>query len=212
MSGLKQKLAAVRAPKRVSAAGVVVCAALMLVPGVGLGVLAKRLDTVELSGLAGRLDLGNFLSALAFWLLAALVIAVFSRTPLQAALNVFLFLAGMCAAYHIASRIFAGIDPARYMRIWYALTLVSPVLAALCWYAKGRGIVSIVLSALILAVFALACFSMGFVYFSFRGVLYTACFALAAAALYASPKQLAAAVPLGLALAFLLSPVTPFGL
>ena len=67
-----------------------------------------------------------------FWLLLALSIAVFSKTPVKAAVNTFLFFAGMCAAYHIYTVVFSGFNPMQYMMIWYGFTIISPLLAAVC--------------------------------------------------------------------------------
>ena len=156
------------------------------------------------------LDLGNFFSDIAIWLLTALLIAVFSVSASRAALNVFLFFAGMCVAYHVYTLLFSGFNPMSYMMIWYGMTLCSPLLAVLCWYAKGSGTIALILDIAIIAVFTLACFAMGFFYVDCRGILYLLVFAGAAAALYQNPKQLLLSLPIGFLLAFLLSPVWPY--
>ncbi len=191
-------------------------AALSLLFGAALGFFSKWLDDLALDStirwhrLVERLDLGNFFSDLAVWLLLALVIAVFSRSALQAAVRVFLFFAGMCAAYHLYTVVFSGFNPRQYMMLWYAITLASPLLAAVCWYAKGKRAVSIVLDCAIFAVFVLSCFSVGWFYVSPRGGLYLLVFLGAAAVLYRSPKQTLISLPAGFVLALLLSPVWPF--
>ena len=191
-------------------------AVLALGLGVVLGLFSKWLDNLELeSGVWWHraievLDLGNFFSDIAIWLLIALVIAVFSASALRAALNVFVFFLGMCAAYHLYTIAFSGFNPMSYMLIWYGITLLSPLLAALCWYAKGRGPVAVILDVVIIAVFALSCFSMGYLYFDLKSVLHLLVFGAAVACLYSGAKQLLIALPLGLALAFLLSPFWPF--
>ena len=157
-----------------------------------------------------RLDLGNFFSEMAVWLLIALAIAVFSSSALMAALNVFAFFTGMCAAYHLYSILFAGFNPLSYMVIWYAIALVSPVLAALCWYAKGKGIIPILLDTGIMTVFFLSCFSLGFLYVDLRGILYLLVFIGAAAIIYRNPKQTAISLSAGFLMAFLLNPIWPF--
>ena len=69
--------------------------------GFGMGVFAKFPDYRQafLPGILGyidsALDLHNFLGVFAPWLFLALCIAVYSKTPLRAGINVFLFFAGM---------------------------------------------------------------------------------------------------------------------
>lgn len=206
----------IRAPGKTEKGRAAAATAAVFLLGVALGVFSKWLDTLALDGSVwwhrpiGFLGLGVFFSDVAVWLLAALLIAVFSASAARAALNVFLFFAGMCAAYHLCTVLFAGFDPGSYMTIWYAITLLSPLLAVFCWYAKGSGPVALLLDTGILAVFALACFSVGIVYISFRGVLYLLVFLGAAAALYRDPKQILISLVGGSLLAFLLSPLWPF--
>ena len=206
----------IRRSKRTPPARAVVFGALSLLFGAALGFFAKWLDdlaldsTIKWHRLIERLDLGNFFSELAVWLLLALVIAVFSRSAVQAAVRVFLFFAGMCAAYHLYTVAFSGFNPKDYMLLWYAITLVSPLLAAVCWYAKGKRAVSIALDCAIFAVFVLACFSVGWLYVTPRGGLYVLVFLCAIAVLYRSPKQLLISLPAGFILALLASPIWPF--
>ena len=206
----------IRKPKRTSPARAVVLGALSLLLGISLGFFAKWLDDLAFDStlwwhrVIERLDLGNFFSELAVWLLLALAIAVFSRSAFQAAVRVLLFFAGMCAAYHLYTVLFSGFNPKQYMLLWYAITLASPLLAAVCWYAKGKRAVSIVLDCGIFAVFTLACFSVGWLYVSPRGGLYLLVFLGAAAVLFRSPKQLLISLPAGFILALLASPVWPF--
>lgn len=211
-----EKLNQIRAPKQPAKKKSVRNTCFVFAAGILLGVFSKWLDNLALDstiwwhGIIERIDLGNFFSDLAVWLLAALVIAVFSTSALRAALHVFVFFAGSCAAYHLYTIAFSGFNPASYMLLWYGVTLLSPFLAVLCWYAKGSGALSVVLGAGIFAVFSLSCFSIGLFYISFRGILYLMVFVGAAAVLYHSPKQLLIALPAGVLLAFLLSPFWPY--
>lgn len=213
---LKEKLNEIRAPKEITRKKAALLGAAVFFIGAALGIFSKWLDTLAFDSTVWwhrpieALDLGNFFSEIAVWLLAALLIAVWSASALLAALRVFLFFAGMCAAYHLSTILFAGFHPTQYMIIWYAITLVSPVLAVLCWYAKGEGPLALLLDAGIFAVFTLACFSLGWLYFDWKGILYLLVFAGAAAALYRTPKQLMISLPAGIALAFLLSPLWPY--
>ncbi len=216
MTSLKEKLTGIRKAEPAGGKRKAVLASVSFAAGIALGIFSKWLDSLALDpairwqSLLAGLDLGIFLSELAPWLFAAVLIARFSPSAPRAALNVFLFFAGMCAAYHICSILFAGFDPGRYMLIWYGITLLSPLLAAMCWYAAGTGTAALVLDMCIMAVMTLACFSVGMVYINFRGALYLLVWAASAALLYREPKQLAACIAGGAALALLLSPLWPF--
>ena len=211
-----EKLDDIRSPGQKSKKDKILCTASSLIAGILLGVFSKWLDSIALDNniwwhrIIEKLDLGNFFSEMAIWLLISLAIAVFSSSALMAALNVFAFFAGMCAAYHLYSILFAGFNPSSYMVIWYAITLVSPVLAALCWYAKGKGTIPIFLDIGIMAVFTLSCFSLGFFYVDLRGVLYLLVFIGATAILYRNPKQTAISISAGFLMALLLNPLWPF--
>ena len=211
-----EKLNDIRSPGQKSKKDKILCTAGSLIAGILLGIFSKWLDSIALDNniwwhrIIEKLDLGNFFSEMAIWLLISLAIAVFSSSALMAALNVFAFFAGMCAAYHLYSILFAGFNPSSYMVIWYAITLVSPVLAALCWYAKGKGTIPIFLDIGIMAVFTLSCFSLGFLYVDLRGILYLLVFIGAAAIIYRNPKQTAISLSAGFLMAFLLNPIWPF--
>ena len=96
------------------------------------------------------------------------------------------------------------------MMIWYGITLLSPILAALCWYAKGKGTVPVIIDTAIIAVFSLFCFAIGLFYISFKGVLYFLVFAGAVVVLYRDPKQLLVSLPVGFLLSFPISPIWPW--
>jgi hypothetical protein len=213
---IKEKLDRIRAPRSSSGGRTAAGMAGAFVLGAALGVLAKWLDALALDDAIWwhrgieALDLGNFFSEIAVWLLAALLIAVFSASALRAAWNVFAFFAGMCAAYHVCTVLFSGFNPASYMLLWYGITLLSPLFAVLCWYAGGTGTVSLLLDVGILAVFWLSCFAIGVFYVDWKGILSALVFAGAAAALYRSPKQLLLSGALGFLAALLLSPIWPY--
>ena len=213
---IKEKLNIIRTPQRRSVKNAVLSALCLFVAGIALGIFSKWLDNLALDStiwwhrLLEATDLGNFFSDFAVWLLLALIIAVFSPSAMRAALNVFVFFAGMCAAYHVYTIFFSGFNPVSYMMIWYAITALSPLLAVLCWYAKGEGIVPLILDIGIIAVFSLFCFSLGWIYVSLRGVLYLFVFVGAIAVLYRNPKRLLICVPLGFLLAWIISPFLSF--
>lgn len=213
---VKDRLNQIRAPKQCSVKSAIISAMFVFAAGVALGVIAKWLDNLALDStiwwhrLIEKTDLGNFFSDLAVWLLIAVATAVFSPSALRAALNVFVFFAGMCAAYHIYTAVFSGFNPSSYMMIWYGITLLSPILAALCWYAKGAGTVPVIIDTAIIAVFSLSCFAIGLFYVSFKGVLYFLVFAGAVVVLYRDPKQLLVSLPVGFLLSFPISPIWPW--
>lgn len=213
---MKEKLNSIRMPQQSTTTKTVISSLGTFVLGIVLGIISKWLDNLALDStiwwhrILETLDLNNFFSEIAIWLLIALVIAVCSTSAFRAAVNVFAFFAGMCGAYHLYTVLFSGFNPSSYMMIWYGITLFSPVLAVLCWYAKGEGVVSIILDIGIFAVFTLSCFSVGIIYVYINGILNLLVFAIVIIVMYNSPKQLAISLPIGLLLSFLLSPIWPY--
>lgn len=213
---LLAELNKIRKPKEHTKGTTAATAAACLVFGIALGLFAKWLDNLGLDSgiwwhrLIEKFDLGNFFSDIAIWLLLALAIAVFSASAMQAAVNVFVFFAGMCAAYHLYTVLFAGFNPASYMMLWYGITILSPLLAAFCWYARGTGAAAIILDIGIMSIFTVSCFAIGFIYINVKGILYVLVYVAAAAILYTSPRQLLIMLPLGFFLSFLVHPIWPF--
>ncbi|MBR3996347.1 MAG: hypothetical protein IKI97_13860 [Clostridia bacterium] len=168
---------------------------LILLFGVALGVLSKWLDNMWINDaiwwqhILGIIDLRNVFSEFAIWLLIAIALSVYSSTPLRAALNVFLFFVGMCISYHLYTIVFAGFNPQRYMMVWYGFTILSPVLAFICWYGKGETKVSLMIDILILSVMMSECFAIGFLYFAVNRVINVIIFFGSVAILYSKPKQ-----------------------
>ena len=212
----RDRLNSIREPRSGELKKDIIATACVFLGGAVLGIIAKFLDSLALEdgvwwhNVVEKLDLGNFLSEIGIWLLLALAIAVFSRSPIKAAVNVLAFFAGMCAAYHIYTMAVSGFDPGSYMMIWYGITAVSPFLALVCWYGKGKGIVPVIIDTLIMGVFWAACFAMGQFYVDPRSVLYTLVFIAAAAILYRDPKQLVISLAGGFVIGFLISPRWPY--
>ena len=73
--------------------------------------------------------------------------------------------------------------------IWYGFTLLSPVLAFICWYGKGETKASLIIDILILAVMMSACFAIGFLYFAVTRIINVIIFLGSAVILYSKPKQ-----------------------
>lgn len=86
------------------------------ISGLPAGVPAGILGYID-----SALDLHNFLGAFAPRLFLALCIAVYSKTPLRAGVNVFLFFAGMVSGYYLYCNFAAGFFPESYAMIWVFL-------------------------------------------------------------------------------------------
>ena len=123
--------------------------------GIAIGVLQKWLDSCavnELPLLFQRLDIGNYFGRFAIWILLGTVISVHAKTPIRAAINTFLFFICMVAGYYVYCNYVLGFLPRAYMMVWVIFSLVSPILAFICWYAKGEGIIAVLISACIIGV------------------------------------------------------------
>lgn len=90
---------------------------LILLLGIVLGALSKFLDSTASNTLPlilEYLDVRNFLGRFAIWMLLGLCIAVYSPSPIRAAVNVFAFFFGMVASYYAYSKWIAGFFPQSY--------------------------------------------------------------------------------------------------
>lgn len=168
---------------------------LIFLLGIILGVFSKWLDNLSINDtiwwqrILGILDLGNVFSYFGIWIFLAITISVFSKTPLRASLNVFLFFVGMTVGYHLYTIMFSGFNPKSYMMIWYGITAITPILSFICWYAKGNNKISIGISSAILAVMLIESFSVGLWYFYFKSIIDTLLFLGTIIALYTKPKN-----------------------
>ncbi|MDD6744237.1 hypothetical protein FYJ75_13765 [Roseburia sp. MUC/MUC-530-WT-4D] len=189
----------------------------LLFLGIALGIFAKYLDfrQAELPGVLmaidEELDISNFLGRFAIWVLIALCISIYSNSAIRASINVFVFFVGMVASYYLYSNYIAGFFPRSYAMIWFGFTAVSPLLAFVCWYARGKSKRAFILSALILAVLFNMCFVYGFGYFSAWSVLEVIVFIIGLIVLKRDTLRSSAIMgTMSIVLAFLLNIVIPF--
>ena len=127
------------------------------------------------------------------------------------AINVFVFFAGMVTSYYLYSKYVAGFFPRSYAMIWIAFTMISPILAFICWYAKGKSNLALILSAMILAILFNMTFVYGILYFDIRSILELMTFVCAIVVLKRNTiKDTMLMFVLSCGIAFILNFVIPF--
>ena len=185
---------------------------LILFLGIALGVFSKFLDCTpsnKLPYIFSYLDVSNFLGRL--WVTIALCVSIYSNSSLRAAINVFVFFAGMVTSYYLYSKYVAGFFPRSYAMIWIAFTMISPILAFICWYAKGKSNLALILSAMILAILFNMTFVYGILYFDIRSILELMTFVCAIVVLKRNTiKDTMLMFVLSCGIAFILNFVIPF--
>lgn len=186
----------------------------MLCLGILLGVFSKYLDggrlPFPLREINALLDINNFLGGFAPWILLGLCISVFSRTPLRAAVNAFLFFAGMVSAYYIYGYFVLGFYPERYAFAWIVVTLLSPFLAFGTWFSKEKGVFPIIISAFITALLINAAFSYGLYYIAVTNLLNALIFVTAAVILRRNAAEMSIMLALALVFAIIMRFVLPY--
>lgn len=173
--------------------------------GIALGVYSGFIDSnINLPEIFYILDV--LFGRIAFLSFIALVIYVFSKTPIRAAINAFCISAGILVGYFIYSYSYfvAGNLPDSELTMYGILVVISPIIAVLCWYAKGYGTVATILSALIISFFILQAFSFAtdFSYFEIKPGLEIILLPISIAVLYKKPKQTIFSVLLAILLAY----------
>ena len=196
----------IRKPINISRSRKLLYSSTVFIMGVILGVISKVLDTTPSNYLPyflEILDLRNFFSRMGVWLFLAVVISVYSKSPIRSAVNVFLFFAGMVGSYFLYTVLVAGFFPKSYMMFWMVMTVISPFLAFVCWYAKGKGIIAISISTIIFMFISRQTFAFGFWYFDIMNMLEFSLWIATIFVLYQSPKQIIKVLSIGLLLFFL---------
>lgn len=211
---MKEKLNKVRLPnKNIKTKNKILSTFLIFLFGVILGIFSKWLDNLSINDsvwwqhILGILDLSNIFSIFGIWIFIAITISVFSKTPLRASINVLLFFIGMTVSYHLYTILFSGFNPMRYMLIWYSITLISPLLAYICWYAKGKSKISMLISSLILCVMFVSSFSIGMWYFNFKSIIDLLIFIGTIAVLYVNKKNTIYSLLTSIVLVFIISSI-----
>ena len=187
---------------------------LILCFGIVLGTFAKFLDTTASNTLPfifEYLDISNFLGRFAIWLLFALYIAIYSHSSIRASLNVLVFFIGMVSSYYLYSYFVAGFFPKNYAMIWLGFTAISPLLAFVCWYAKGKSKISFILSVIIIAILFNFTFIYGWIYFDVYSILEVIVFCCGLVALKRNTiKETAYMILSAVVIAVILNLLVPF--
>ena len=187
---------------------------LILCFGIVLGTFAKFLDTTASNTLPfifEYLDISNFLGRFAIWLLIALYIAIYSHSSIRASLNVLVFFIGMVSSYYLYSYFVAGFFPKNYAMIWLGFTAISPLLAFVCWYAKGKSKISFILSVIIIAILFNFTFIYGWIYFDVYSILEVIVFCCGLVALKRNTiKETAYMILSAVVIAVILNLLVPF--
>ena len=183
---------------------------LIFLLGVILGIFSKWLDNLSINDaiwwqyIIGIMDLRNVFSLFGIWIFIAVTISVFSKTPLRASINVFVFFVGMSVSYHLYTIYFSGFNPMSYMMIWYTITLLTPLFAYVCWYAKSEHIISMIISGFILCVMFIVSFSIGMWYFDMKNLIDFILFIATVIVLHVRSQNTFYSLIIGLVLAFVI--------
>ncbi|MDO5519551.1 MAG: hypothetical protein Q4G58_03555 [bacterium] len=189
------------------------CSLFILLLGICLGIASKYIDTTasnQFPAWFNTLGFNDVFDRFCIWILLAVSISIYSRSPIRAAINTFLFFTGMVASYYVYCNYVAGFFPRSYAMIWVGFTIVSPVLAIFCWYAKGTGKIAFLLSAGIFAILFNMTFSYGLGYFDLNYPIEAVFVFIGILVLHKSLKQTGAMIGVGIIIAAILNMVMPF--
>lgn len=117
--------------------------------GAAMGAFIKILDTWTSNA-------ANIFSQLSVWVLICVAIVAMSGTVRHAALNVFLFCAGMVFSYYLFAELTGASYSVAFAVGWAAFSMATPLFACVVWYARGEGIAAKVVGVLIIAATLLA--------------------------------------------------------
>ena len=156
MRKIKTYFEQIRKPsKKLSYKSQIVITLGVILLGFLLGTLQKWIDGTGGSNLPlilQQLDIGNYFGRLAIWILLGSIISVYSESPVRAGINTFVFFISMLAGYYLYCNFVLGFLPRAYMMMWLLFAFASFFMAYFCWYAKGEGIIAILISSVIIGV------------------------------------------------------------
>ena len=182
--------------------------------GLVLGVLQKWIDGTAANALPvvmQQLDIGNYFGRLAIWILLVTIISVYAKSPLRAAINTFFLFISMLAGYYLYCNYILGFLPKTYMMIWIVISFATFFMAYVCWYAKGKGIIAIFISSLIMGVLLAQAFHLsitqGFYMYHFLEVL---TWIMSVILLRRKPKEYAMEIGLSVVIAFVYQLIMPY--
>lgn len=117
-----------------------------VIVGIILGLLAKLADSRQITSTFPIFYevLGRF----GIWIWVATLLAVFSKTPLHAAVRVFFFFISMLTIYYLYTVLFLGFFPKSQILLWGAISLITPVCGFVMWYILENKLISSILAAL----------------------------------------------------------------
>ena len=182
--------------------------------GLVLGVLQKWIDGTAANALPvvmQQLDIGNYFGRLAIWILLVTIISVYAKSPLRAAINTFFFFISMLAGYYLYCNYILGFLPKTYMMIWIVISFATFFMAYVCWYAKGKGIIAIFISSMIMGVLLAQAFHLsitqGFYMYHSLEVL---TWIMSVILLRRKPKEYAMEIGLSVVIAFVYQLIMPY--
>lgn len=182
--------------------------------GVFLGVVSKYLDNiavVEGNWWLGTLSyFGDLSTRLGIWVLIATFIAAYSRTFIRSAINTFLFSTTMLMSYYIYSAYLFGFFPFRYLILWGAIALASPLFAMIVWGAKNNERRSLTLPALPMGLMLSLSLGMGLFYIHLNYIEEFFMYIILCLIFFRNPKQMTISIILSFIIGFITKQISPF--
>ena len=114
--------------------------------GIFLGLVAKLVDVPRITGEFPILD--DIFGRFGIWIFVATLLAVYSNTPLHAALRVFSFFFTMILTYYAYTILFLGYFPKSQIILWTIISLITPICAYAMWYVREDKSIANILAAL----------------------------------------------------------------
>lgn len=175
---MKAFLEKIRTPQKGVTSKYILATVGFILFGFALGVFQKWIDGTASNYLPiifQQLDVGNYFGRLAIWILLATIISVYSKSPLRASINTFSFMISMLAGYYLYCNYVLGFLPKTYMMIWVVVACISFFMAYICWYARGKGAIAIIISGTIIGMLFAQAFNLnplqGFYMYDFMEVI-----------------------------------------